>query len=344
MDVDDAASTACSSSSAASAAASSSSLILFPAGSKLPGLTADALALLRTKQRRLRASQASTLRSLSAGGSGGGSGGSGGSAASLPLLRAALSACLIFAQEEAGSTVCVHADGWVLTCAHCIGETLGERRANKTQWLLFSDGRAVQTLCTAWDPKRDLALLKIIAMERDTPSSNSSSGGSNGALPSSASAFAFPFPFLSLSPYAPVVSSPILCIGQPGGEDLEAEGAVAVRTNYALVHVSWGRFRGLVAGADPHRNEDIGALKHDAWTYWGHSGAPLIRTTDATLVGLHSSWDDETGMRHGVPHQAILAFLQTNLPAAVPAAVTSAVAVPSPTVPAAAASASSPHS
>lgn len=30
---------------------------------------------------------------------------------------------------------------------------------------------------------------------------------------------------------------------------------------------------------DLHNNEEIGALKHDCWTYWGHSGAPLLSTT-----------------------------------------------------------------
>lgn len=62
----------------------------------------------------------------------------------------------------------------------------------------------------------------------------------------------------------------------------------------------------MVSGQDPNDNEEIGSLMHDAWTYWGHSGAPLLlRGGEGGLVGLHSIWDEGTGMRHGVPAAAI---------------------------------------
>jgi V8-like Glu-specific endopeptidase len=48
---------------------------------------------------------------------------------------------------------------------------------------------------------------------------------------------------------------------------------------------------------------------HGCWTYWGHSGAPLL-DANGKLVGLHSSWDDTTAMRRGVPLEAIRAFLE----------------------------------
>lgn len=48
---------------------------------------------------------------------------------------------------------------------------------------------------------------------------------------------------------------------------------------------------------------------HDCWTYWGHSGAPLMLRATGELVGLHSSWDDQSGMRRGVPLVALRAFL-----------------------------------
>ena len=42
---------------------------------------------------------------------------------------------------------------------------------------------------------------------------------------------------------------------------------------------------------------------HDAWTYWGHSGAPLVSAEAGPdgwkLVGVHSSWDEGSGMRRG---------------------------------------------
>jgi hypothetical protein len=70
----------------------------------------------------------------------------------------------------------------------------------------------------------------------------------------------------------------------------------------------------MIPDVDPQDNSEIGTLKHDAWTYWGHSGAPLLRRGDGSLLGLHSSWDDRTAMRHGVPLVAIKAFLDGHLP------------------------------
>jgi hypothetical protein len=61
---------------------------------------------------------------------------------------------------------------------------------------------------------------------------------------------------------------------------------------------------------DLHDNSVIGKLKHDAWTEWGHSGGALVRQDDGTLIGVHSSWDEETWMRHGVPGVAIQWFLR----------------------------------
>jgi hypothetical protein len=204
----------------------------------------------------------------------------------------------------------------VLTCAHCFGDTEAERRASKKRrWLLFYTGLAVQAECHVWDAKRDLALLKIIAVEssvagkqeeRDVPTFN----------------------FVELSSLSPSVRTPIICIGQPGSDDLESEDCR--RTSYDLVEVSRGSFLGMIRDADPHDNSEIGTLKHDAWTYWGHSGAPLLREADGTLLGLHSSWDDQTAMRHGVPLVAIRHFLQQQRPQLTADLGLAAVAGPTP--------------
>jgi len=103
----------------------------------------------------------------------------------------------------------------------------------------------------------------------------------------------------------------MFCIGQPGGDDFEAEGNK--KTQYNLLEISEGRFKGMVKGQDPQDSGDIGSLMHDCWAYWGHSGAPLVSFEDGSLVGLHSSWDDKTAMRHGVPGVAIKEFLRGNL-------------------------------
>ncbi|KAK2812396.1 hypothetical protein FQN50_001397 [Emmonsiellopsis sp. PD_5] len=250
-----------------------------PRGSGLPNLSPAELTLLRKKQARLSSNTRNVQKSLTS-----------------THLRTGLAASLIFAQHEAGSAVCIDPAGWVITCAHCFGDTEEEYEASsKRRWLLFYDGRAVQVECRVWDGKRDIALLKIVAIEWDV-----AAGGNNTVIG--------PFPFVRLCPRNPAAKTRIICIGQPGSEDLES--ATAAKTDYNLIEVSEGILRGMVPDADPQDNSEIGTLKHDAWTYWGHSGAPLLREADGALVGLHSSWDDQTCMRHGVPLVAIEQFLK----------------------------------
>lgn len=202
---------------------------------------------------------------------------------------------MIFAQYEAGSAICIDKVGWILTCAHCFGDNEEEYKAvNKKKWLLFYTGLAVQAECRVWDPKRDLALLKVVVMESDK----------GGLMPT--------LPFVEITTDTLPSNMPIYCIGQPGRDDLESTSER--KTKYNLVEVSKGKFRGMVPGVDPQDNSEIGALKHDAWTYWGHSGAPLLSAADGTLIGLHSSWDDKTAMRHGIPYVAIKQFLQKEVP------------------------------
>lgn len=165
--------------------------------------------------------------------------------------------------------------------------------------MLFYTGLAVQVECRVWDAKRDLALLKIVAVETDRlPSSPEKRGGE---VPT--------FCSVALSASSTLkLRAEVVCIGQPGRDDLES--VAARKTKYDLFEISEGRFRGMVSGRDPNDNEEIGSLMHDAWNYWGHSGAPLLlRGGEGGLVGLHSSWDEGTGMRHGVPGAAIGSFL-----------------------------------
>ncbi|GIC88869.1 S1 family peptidase [Aspergillus udagawae] len=255
-----------------------------PDQTRLPNLSSEETTLLRKKQSRLRASASATKTT----------------AAVYGLHAAqALSSTLIFAQHEAGTAVCIHSAGWLLTCAHCFGETEAEWRSNRRKWLLYFTGEAVQAECVAWDARRDLALARIITLECLPPAS------SQVSLDPS-------FACVPLAPPSASLNAEILCIGQPGADDLES--SAPRKTDYDLIEISEGRLRGLIAGADPHDNEEIGTLKHDAWTYWGHSGAPLLRLTDGVLLGLHSSWDDTTAMRHGVPLVALREFLREKFP------------------------------
>lgn len=171
----------------------------------------------------------------------------------------------------------------------------------------------MQAKTVRWDEKRDLALLKITGAQVEKSNSQATEThrlhSSNAA--SQKASEDFKFPSIKLVDYAPKVNAKLLCIGHPGSEDLEVETA-GVETGYDVLHVSEGRFRGYAKGQDRQDNSEIGALRHDCWTYWGHSGAPLVQREGregGRLVGLHSSWDDETGMRRGVGWEALTGFL-----------------------------------
>ncbi|KAF5696046.1 dimethylaniline monooxygenase [Fusarium globosum] len=198
-----------------------------------------------------------------------------------------LDAIFVFAQSEAGTAVCISPDGILLTCAHCVAEEPSELTANTSFVLLSSTGNVVTAKVVAWNPIRDLALLQIDKTE----------------------IFRQPFPFARIATSPPKFNTKLLCIGHPGSEDLEAERS-GVKTEYDTLVLTEGTFRGLDKDKDPQDNSEIGALKHSCWTYWGHSGAGLFDRETGALVGVHSSWDDETCMRRGVPLEAVVAFVQ----------------------------------
>ena len=146
--------------------------------------------------------------------------------------------------------------------------------------------------CRVWDSKRDLALAQVVAVE---------AVAKGGAVP--------PFAFIRPAAAPPKLNAPLVCVGQPGAEDLEA-ATPGRATGYELFHISRGRFRGLVPGVDVDDNAEMGVLMHDCWTYWGHSGAGLVSEVTGELVGVHSSWDEGSGMRRGVAWECVWGFLK----------------------------------
>lgn len=62
-------------------------------------------------------------------------------------------------------------------------------------------------------------------------------------------------------------------MGNPGIGSLEPlRGA----NSHPLVMYSIGELHGMVDGQSPHVNHPLGSLKHSAFTYWGHSGGPIV--------------------------------------------------------------------
>lgn len=195
-------------------------------------------------------------------------------------MRAPESTLIFGTKQEAGSSP-----------ARTISlETRQERKIQRREWLLYYTG-----LTCKWN---------VASRTRDAISRwpKSSALMPTCDVPSSAT---HPAPMQDFT-------LPRICIGQPGVDDLES--CSPRKTAYDLVEVSRGRLRGLIPNLDPHNNSEIRPLKHHAWTYWGHSGASPVRLSDGTSGGLHSSWDESTAMKHGVPVVAIRAFLEANLP------------------------------
>ncbi|KAI1061781.1 hypothetical protein LB507_010729 [Fusarium sp. FIESC RH6] len=195
-------------------------------------------------------------------------------------------ATYVFAQAEAGTAVCISPDGILLTCAHCVAENAGELAKVPFRVLISASGNIVMAQIISWDPIRDLALL--IIDKAQSPQR--------------------PLPHARIASSPPKFNAKLLCIGHPGSEDLESRKKK--KTGYGTLELSEGAFRGMAEDQDPHDNSKIGALKHDCWTYWGHSGAGLFDRATGNLVGVHSSWDDKTAMRRGVPLEAVTAFLE----------------------------------
>src|SRR6185295_12299384 len=133
-----------------------------------------------------------------------------------------------------------------------------------------------QVKCVAIDHNLDLAMLRAEADISDLP-------------------------FAPLAPRPPAVGSQVICIGQPGATTPSGKP-----THYQPFTVSTGRIRNLMD--DPLGDQSLGRVSHDAWTYWGHSGSPLF-DENGQIVAMHNSWDSKTSMRHAVPYEAIVHFL-----------------------------------
>jgi len=93
--------------------------------------------------------------------------------------------------------------------------------------------------------------------------------------------------------------------------DLElASGATPRKNGFTPFWTSAGALQGELA-PELALAKGVGPQRHSCWTYWGHSGCPIVRAADgqARIVALHNSWDDSNGQRHGVPLRALREFV-----------------------------------
>lgn len=171
-----------------------------------------------------------------------------------------------------GSGVNIAASGLILTAGHCVD------RKGQGKRVEFPDGRVFRGVVTAVDTHYDLALIKL--------------SGASG------------LPFATIAGAAPAQGDRVVTIGQPGTHTPQGEP-----TGYEPWHVSVGAIRGFLKNR--LGSQTLGRTKHDAWTYWGHSGSPLFND-DGAIVALHNSWDSKTAMRHAVTWEAITDFVGKN--------------------------------
>lgn len=171
-----------------------------------------------------------------------------------------------------GSGVNIDPAGLILTAGH-VADAVGDRFT-----VTFPDGRRFSGVTIASDDFLDLGLVRLDDVPADAR-----------------------LPIARLAPSAPEVGDPVVVIGQPGRRTPSGEP-----TDYEPWHVSVGSIRGFLP--DRLGRQSLGRAKHSAWTYWGHSGSPLFDTR-GRIVALHNSWDSRTAMRHAVPWEAIVHFL-----------------------------------
>ena len=243
----------------------------------------------------------------------------------IDAMTAAMEACVHIVPSGSGVR-CGPRGKFVLTCAHCVvwdgeGDDWGEesyydadkdgeryivgsttRRVGRMVTVVDVHGKHGGAVCVYHCDKFDLALLKIV----DGPLATGSAeivGLSIGCFGST-----------DVGEQAKD-KTPVVCIGNPFDVDLECpEGEEPEPMEHTPFWVSAGVLQGdLLTWEESAAKENVGRLRHSCWTYWGHSGAPLIRASESKIdvVGLHNSWDDTNrGQRHAVSLEDIQEFIQ----------------------------------
>jgi hypothetical protein len=175
-----------------------------------------------------------------------------------------------------GSGINIASHGLILTAGH-VAKAKGQKME-----LSFPEGQEFQGECIAYSAHFDLALIQITS-----------------PLPAR-------LPYAPLAKESPSTKTWVACIGQPG-----SYGEGSYHPDHTPFYVSVGhllRFDEPLLGPQIG-NGHYGKCLHNAWTYWGHSGSPLLNAS-GEIVAIHNSWNGQKGERHAVPHQAILAFLK----------------------------------
>ena len=177
-------------------------------------------------------------------------------------------------------------------------------RVGRVREVITARGDVRGAECVAADETRDLALLRLL----DPPRAYSDADATGPTAP-------IPTPTVPAGLTAVRVAPPggdgvgvaVVAVGNPHDRDLEApEGSAPREMGYTPFWVSVGEVLDVAAEAP---SAGLGRLKHGCWTYWGHSGCPIVDER-GELVGVHNSWDDRDAARHGACLEDVRRFLR----------------------------------
>ena len=160
--------------------------------------------------------------------------------------------------------------------------------------LVTAHGKQIGAVCTKIDNDVDLALLQIPSHLQNDLMLSSMDIGTTGSDSDSFSIFA---------------------LGNPCDIDLETDSETQRKNGFFPFHVSEGRLESKISSKKSKR-DDLGRQIHSAWTYWGHSGCPLIGMVhgenglEPYILSIHNSWDERNGNRHGISLDEIISFVR----------------------------------
>ena len=212
------------------------------------------------------------------------------------LINRILSSCLCQISDFFGSAVCINEKGYILTCAHAAPPFEDEN--TKESLYIFPSGEIIKALTLDKDEKIDLALLQIISVYKNNKFINIKNISNKK----------FPYAKIKIPENSQneAKGKKVFCIGNPCFTMEDDDGNIE-NNEYKPFWISFGKIKGYLKDPIYCKNE-LGPLIHNCWTYWGHSGAPLFNF-DGELVGMHNSWNEKNGDRHGNSLLGINQFL-----------------------------------